>query len=99
MSERESERETRGTQNDHHALGSNNEGKKLMHCRAEECYCAHDNMKGEHQACFTGTKMKPALIGSGLALGFATAEPRLCAAPRSGRHGDQWEEIGEDECF
>ena len=41
--------------------------------------------------------MEPALIGSGLALGFATAEPRLCAAPRSGRHGNQWEEEGEDE--
>ena len=56
-------------------------------------------MEGEHQACFAGTKMEPALIGSGLALGFATAEPRLCAAPRSGRHGNQWEEEGEDERF
>ena len=56
-------------------------------------------MEGEHQACFAGTKMEPALIGSGLALGFAMAKPRLCAAPRSGRHGNQWEEEGEDERF
>ena len=41
--------------------------------------------------------MEPALIGSGLVLRFAMAEPRLCAAPRSGRHDNRWEEEGEDE--
>jgi hypothetical protein len=81
----------------HHALGSHNKGKKLLHRQAEEQHRVHDNMESKHQACFDGPKMEPALIGSGLVLGFAMAEPRLCAAPRSGRHGNQWEEGGEDK--